>query len=102
MNYQITYSKEFRKDIVVIYNDVYRASKEDLIAKNYVKELMQTVHSKLIFPRSNSRIDLFEEHEVRYFKYKKYKVFYLVKKDEIVVLRALHIARDITKLLEIE
>ncbi len=88
--YKLKYNNIAIIDLDNVYNGVLEASRDDEIARKYVRDLLDAIEDKTYFPLSTPTFDFCGLMiDVHHFTFKAYKIFYRVQNDEIEVFRIL-------------
>ncbi|MCR4880074.1 MAG: type II toxin-antitoxin system RelE/ParE family toxin [Bacilli bacterium] len=102
MSYQIKYSPIALDDLDRAFYEVYQASFDTIIAREYINDLLDKIEGKVDFPESGSPLiydNIFTGY--RYVVFKSYIAFYYVEKNTIFVDRVLYAKSDYIKKLKL-
>ena len=99
----VRYSKLAVQDLERVWNEVFEASQNDEITRNYIDALMDKIETKAEFPKSGAPL-YYEDAFTGYYyvAFKKYIGFYRVESETIFVDRVLFAASDYLRILHID
>ena len=90
MVYSVKYSRKTVEDLQKIKEDVFKACLDKNITVNYLKELMDKIKEKELFPESGTPLMLMGMFTgYRFIVYKAYIAFYRIESKEILIDRIL-------------
>jgi plasmid stabilization system protein ParE len=100
MNFRLLWSSDALDDLDSIWKDVLKASGDYETADSYIAGLRNEISRKREYPHSGTPLKfLGMSAGIRYVHYKRYLVFYRVRKDAIEIGRVLFDGSDYMKKL---
>ena len=98
--YKIRYTPEALVDLMQIKEDITFVSGSSNVASRYLRELIGKFKEKKLFPQSGIPLNFEDIFTGYYFvHYKAYNAFYLIKGDQIELIRVLQSKSDYMRIL---
>lgn len=98
--YLLRYTPQALKDLDLVWDEVYKASKSFDITDKYINDLVHAISNKKQFPKSGTPLQYNGLFTGFYFiTFKKYMAFYRIKDNYIEVIRVLYGKRDYLQIL---